>query len=442
MKRNQSHQSLNLPIEATASPVIQVLRMPFIIRTRSIAACLLLILMIFLAGAGTATAASVTAAEASTMTAATGTMSTTSPTDALIEKQAEHLQTDQVENYWNKLMKEYGGYFPDSQTPKFMDLLVPGNKGLSFKSIMSAFVNYFFHEVLYNGRLLASIVILTVFSMILETLQTAFERNTVSKIAYAISYMVLLLLAVNSFNVAIGYAKGAIESMIHFMIAVIPLLLMLLASMGNVVTVTVMHPLIIFMIHTIGTLIYAVIFPLLFFSTLLYIVSSINDKYKVTNLAKLLRNVSVGLLGVVVTVFLGVISVQGGTSAVTDGVTLRTAKFITGNFVPVVGRMFSDASDTVIGASLLVKNAVGIAGVVIIVFLCAFPAIKILTLALIYNVAGAVMQPLGSNPIVTCLQTIGKSLIYVFAALAAVGLMFFLAITIIITAANMTVMMR
>jgi stage III sporulation protein AE len=148
------------------------------------------------------------------------------------------------------------------------------------------------------------------------------------------------------------------------------------------------------------------------------------------------------MLGVVVTVFLGVISVQGGTGAVTDGVTLRTAKFITGNFVPVVGRMFSDASDTVIGASLLVKNAVGLAGVVMIVFLCAFPALKILTLALIYQVAGAVMQPLGANPIVNCLQTIGKSLIYIFAALAAVGLMFFLAITIIITAANLTVMMR
>lgn len=435
-----TRHSSNKPIKPRASAV-RFIQSPWLrLSMRILLAGLYLLIMLLPVLAGT-TAAAASAASADAAVA-NETRITASPADVLVEKQAEHLQTDQVENYWNKLMKEYGGYFPDSQPPKFMDMLLPGKNGFSFKSILSAFANYFFHEVLYNGKLLASIVILTVFSMILETLQTAFERNTVSKIAYAISYMVLLLLAVNSFNVAIGYAKNAIESMIHFMIAVIPLLLTLLASMGNITTVTVMHPLIIFMIHTIGTLIYAVIFPLLFFSTLLHIVSSVNDKYKVTNLANLLRNASVGLLGVVVTVFLGVISVQGGTGAVTDGVTLRTAKFITGNFIPVVGRMFSDASDTVIGASLLVKNAVGIAGVVIIVFLCAFPALKILTLALIYNVAGAVMQPLGSNPIVTCLQTIGKSLVYVFAALAAVGLMFFLAITIIITAANMTVMMR
>ncbi|WP_231891470.1 stage III sporulation protein AE [Paenibacillus swuensis] len=365
-----------------------------------------------------------------------------SPADALIERQADNLPTDQVEQFWDQLVHEYGGYLPDSKVPTFMELLIPGGDGFSLKDMFQGILKYFFHEILYNGKLLVSIVILTVFSMILETLQSAFERSAVSKIAYSITYMVIIILAINSFNVAIGYAKNAIESMIHFMMAMVPLLLTLLTSMGNVTTVTLMHPLIVFMIHTIGTLIYAIVFPLLFFSAVLHIVSFLSDKYKVTQLANLLRTISVGLLGVFLTVFLGVISVQGATGAVTDGVTLRTAKYVTGNFVPVVGRVFSDAADTVISASLLVKNGIGLAGVVIIIFLCAFPAIKILTLALIYNVAAAVMQPLGDNPIIGCLQTIGKSMIYVFAALATVGLMFFLSITIILTAGNVTVMMR
>jgi stage III sporulation protein AE len=63
-------------------------------------------------------------------------------------------------------------------------------------------------------------------------------------------------------------------------------------------------------------------------------------------------------------------------------------------------------------------------------------------LALIYNLSAAVIQPLGDNPIIACLQTIGKNMIYVFAALAAVGLMFFLAITILITVSNVSVMVR
>ncbi|TXK83419.1 stage III sporulation protein AE [Paenibacillus sp. N3.4] len=371
----------------------------------------------------------------------TGTMAAESPADVVIKEQASHLNTEPVEQYWDKLMKDYGGYFPESKTPTFMELLL-GTKGISMKSLFKGLLSYVFHEIIINGKLLASIVILTIFSTILETLQSSFERNTVSKLGYSITYMVLIIIAINSFSVAINYAKTAITSMIQFMIAIVPLLLTLLASTGNITSVAILHPLIVFMINTVGTAIYVFVFPLLFFSAVLHIVSSLSEKYKVTQLANLLRTISLGALGIFVTVFLGVISIQGTAGAVRDGVAIRTAKYITGNFVPVVGRLFSDATETVIGASLLVKNAIGLVGVVILVLLCAFPAIKILTLAFIYNLSAAVMQPLGDSPMIACLQTIGKSMIYVFAALAAVSLMFFLALTIMITISNVSVMMR
>ncbi|WP_445667462.1 stage III sporulation protein AE [Paenibacillus sp. FSL H8-0034] len=375
------------------------------------------------------------------MTAGTDHVEAAGPVEQIIKEEAERLQTDPVEQYWTKLMQTYGGYFPESKTPTFNELLT-GAKDFQMSTILSGIFRYFFHELVYNGKLLASIVVLSIFSMLLETLQSSFEKNNVSKVAYAIVFMVLMIMAVNSFTVAIGYANAAISEMIHFMIAIVPLLLTLLASMGNMVSVSVLHPLIVFMIHAVGTGIYLIVFPLLFFSAVLHIVSSLSDKYKVTQLANLLRMISVGCLGVFITVFLGVISVRGAGSAIVDGVTIRTAKYIAGNFVPVVGKMFSDASETVIGASLLVKNAVGLVGLVILLILCAFPALKIMALALIYNLSAAVMQPLGDSPIIACLDTIGKSLIYVFAALAVVGLMFFLAITMLIAAGNLSVMMR
>ncbi|MHA7962788.1 stage III sporulation protein AE [Paenibacillus sp. CAU 1782] len=356
-------------------------------------------------------------------------------------EQLTDLGTDGVEQYWDGLRKTYGGYFPEGQVPTLSDMILPGG-GIGLGDSLTALLRFMWHEVLYNGKLLVTIVMLAVFSMVLENLQSAFERNTTSKVAYAITYMVLLIIAVNSFNVAIGYARDAITGMISFMLAMVPLLLTLLASMGSLVTVSVLHPLIVFMIHAVGTVIYMFVFPLLFFSAVLHIASALSDKFKVTQLANLLRTIAVGALGVLVTIFLGVISVQGATGAVTDGVTLRTAKFVTGNFVPVVGRMFSDAADTVISASMLAKNAVGLAGVIILLFLSAFPAIKILTLALIYHVSAAVMQPLGESPIAKCLQTIGKTMVYVFASLAAVSLMFFLAVTIILTAGNAALMVR
>lgn len=362
------------------------------------------------------------------------------PTDEIVKQQIEELDTEEVEEYWNKLMDEYGGFFPDNQKSLF-DLVVPGEK-LQIDSIFVGLLKYFFYEIVYNAKLIGTIILLTVFSTILHNIQTSFEQSTVSKVAFYITYLVLIIIAINSFSVAISLAQDAIQQMVNFMIALLPILLTLLATSGSLISASLFHPLIIFLINVIGTIIYKVIFPLIFFSSILYIVSAISDKYKVTQLAKLLRNVSVGLLGTLLTIFLGVISVQGASASVADGVTLKTAKYITGNFIPVVGRMFSDAADTVLGASLLVKNAVGMAGVILLFLIVVFPAIKILVLAFIYSFSAAIMQPLGDNPIIETLNMIGKNLLFIFAALASVGLMFFLTLTVIITASNIAVMIR
>lgn len=358
-----------------------------------------------------------------------------------VEKQLENLGTSEIEQFWKKVQEEYEGFLPENQPVTIKDFF--DTEGSIFSiGLLKGFLKYLFHELLLNGKLLGTIIILAVFSALLEQIQSAFERNSVSKVAYAVTYLVILILAINSFSNAMGYAKDAIASMVNFMVALIPLILALMASVGNFTSVSLFHPFIVFLVNTSGVLIYSIVFPLLFFSSLLGIISTFSEQYKVTRLATLLRNVSIGFLGVFFTVFLGVVSVQGVATAVVDGVTIKTAKFVTGNFVPVVGKMFTDAADTVIGASLLVKNTVGLAGVLIIILLCAFPALKILTISFIFNISAALLQPIGNANVVECLSIIGRNLLYVFAALATVSLMFFLGITIIIAAGNLSVMVR
>lgn len=358
-----------------------------------------------------------------------------------VDRQIEQLQLDEVHMFWEEISTEYGGFLPESQKGSFMEF-IRGDKQFSIKEWGMGLVRYLLHELVVNGKLLGSLILLTVFCMILQSLQNAFEQHTISKVAYAITYMVLMIIALNSFRVAITYASDAVSSMIHFMIALLPLLLAMMAAVGNITSAALFHPLIIFLVNTSGLLIQKIVLPLLFLSAVLSIVSTLTDHYKVTKLATFLRNIAVGTLGVFLTIFLGVISVQGAATAVSDGVTIRTAKFLAGNLVPVVGRMFTDAADTVLSASVLLKNTVGIAGLGILLMLCAFPALKVLSLAIIFNLSAAVLQPLGGGPIIECLSIIGKSVIFVFASLAIVCLMFFLAITIMVAAGNLSLMMR
>ncbi|RHW41113.1 stage III sporulation protein AE [Neobacillus notoginsengisoli] len=363
------------------------------------------------------------------------------PAKKLVESQLKAMDISELMGFWENITTEYGGFLPESQKGSLYDFL-KGDKQFSLSEWGKGFMKFAFHEFISNGKLLGSLILLTVFSMFLQSLQNAFEKSTISKVAYSIVFMVLVILALNSFHVVIQFTNETIQTMMSFILALVPLLLGLIAASGGVVSAAFFHPVVLFLMNTSGLLIEHVVLPLLFLSTLLSIVSTMSEHYKVSQLAGMLRNWSIGLLGIFLTVFLGVLSVQGASSAVSDGVAIRTAKFITGNFVPVIGRAFTDAADTVISASVLLKNTVGIAGVAILLFIVAFPAIKILMIAFIYKFAAAILQPLGGGPIISCLDTIGKSIIYVFAALGIVSLMFFLCITVIVAAGNITMMMR
>jgi stage III sporulation protein AE len=357
--------------------------------------------------------------------------------DALLEE----ISFDGMQEYWNIVVDEYGGYIPELQKTSLYDF-IKGTDEFSIKNILTGGLEYLLHEVILNGKLLGSLLLLTLFSVLLQTMHTAFEKTSVSKIAYFVVYIVLIFIALNSFYLAVSYAKDAISMMSSFMIALIPLVLGLMASFGSVISVSFFHPIIIFLINFSGVLVSNFIMPLLFLSALLIIVSSLNDNHKVTNLADLFRTVGIGTLGVFLTIFLGVLSVQGAASAIQDGVAMKTAKFVTGNFIPVVGRTFTDAADTVLSASLILKNAVGIVGVAIIIFIALFPAIKIFVIALIYKVAAAILQPIADGPIITSLNTISKYIVLILACLLAVSLMFFLSIVIIVTASNITLLLR
>ncbi|WP_233269389.1 stage III sporulation protein AE [Alteribacillus sp. YIM 98480] len=361
--------------------------------------------------------------------------------EELKEQHLESLGLEEVTKFWEQLSRDYGVFLPESQKGSIKDFL-NGDKSFHPKEWGIAFIRFTLHEITANGQLMGTLLLLAVFSAILKALQNAFEEESVSKAAYGVIFIVLIIIALNSFYIAMNYVQETVADMVHFMIALLPLMLALLASSGSFATAGLFHPLVIMLVQSSGILIQYVILPFLFFSAVLSIVSSLNEHIKVTKLAELLRNAAMGILAVFFTVFLGVISVQGATAAVTDGIAIRTTKFLAGNFVPVIGRMFTDAADTALGASVLLKNTIGLAGVGILFIICAFPAIKILVIGFIFHLTAALIQPLGEGALLDALSTLGKTVLSMFAALAAVSFMFFLALTLIIASGNISLMVR
>jgi stage III sporulation protein AE len=264
----------------------------------------------------------------------------------------------------------------------------------------------------------------------------------VGKVAQAMSYLVLITIAIASFTLAIDTGRKAIDDMVGFMQALLPVQITLLVALGNITSAAIFHPFILAALGFISTLIKNFVFPLLFLGAVLAIVNNISEHMKVSKLAALFNTASKAILGLCLTIFIGIMTIQGVTGSMSDGIALRSAKYATDTFVPVVGRWFSDAIELVVGSALLLKNAVSLVGIIVICIICLIPIIKIVAMMLIYRVAAALVQPLGNHGLSDALQSMGSSLTLVFASVASVGIMFFMAISIIMATGNITVMLR
>ncbi len=297
-------------------------------------------------------------------------------------------------------------------------------------------------EVGANLALMGKLILLAIICAVLSNLQNAFEQDNIGKLAHMVSFLVLITLAVGSFQMTMEIGKVTIDRMVSFMQILMPVLLALLAALGAFTTTAILHPFILVTLGILSTFFKVIIFPLVYFEAILKLVNYISEKFKISRLVDLFKDATKFCLGLSFTLFIGALSLQGVGGAVADGITLRTAKYMSGAFIPVVGGMFADALDAVIGGSLLLKNAIGLVGLVVIGVITLFPMLKILAIVIIYKLAAALIQPIGDTRVADTLQGMANSLLLVFASVATVSLMFFLTIIIIMVTANVTVMLR
>ncbi len=358
------------------------------------------------------------------------------------DEQTDPLSLNTIQNYVDQVDSSVRGSIPQLNFKEMVVKLAKGELNWQPAEIVNNVLRQLFKEVVANIDLLGQLVILAVICAVLQNLISSFEKGTAGQLTYSVTYLVLITIAVNSFALAVNAGREVVDVMVTFMQALLPVLLTFLVAVGGVASAAIFSPVVLTTLGVYGTLIKNVVLPLIFLVAILGIVSNLTDRFKVTNLADLLKSIAMGLTGIFTTIFLGVLALQGVAGAVGDSVTFRTAKYGVKAFVPVVGGMLSDALEAVVSSSLLIKNALGIAGVAAIGAMLLAPLLKILTLAFIYKLAGSLIQPIAEGQMVDCLNGLGNNLLLVFAAVATVGLLFFFTVAIVVGVGNFTVMFR
>ncbi|CVK19636.1 stage III sporulation protein AE [Sporomusa sphaeroides] len=353
----------------------------------------------------------------------------------------EESSVNQVNHFIQTVNKELHEDIPLLTTDVIKDI---ASKGFSidWQAVGNKFIAYLFKELATNIHLMGKLLFLAVLCALLQNLQNSFEQSSISLLSYSVCFIFLCVIALSAFYQGLSLARETVGNIVGFMEALLPLLLSLLAGVGALTSAALFTPLMLFVVSATSVVVKDIILPLLFLTAVLECVNYLSGKYKLSNLTSVLKQAGMMVLGLVLVVFIGIVSIQGVAGSVADGLTLRTAKYATATFIPVVGKMFADTVELVMGASLVLKNAVGIFGVLTIALLCALPVIKLISLVVVIKIAGALIQPMGDENMAKCLDAMGNNLLLVFGALLTVVLMLFLVITMIIGAGSVAMMLR
>lgn len=300
----------------------------------------------------------------------------------------------------------------------------------------------FFREITSQMHLLGKLLFLAVLCVLMQQLQHSFRSSEIAVLSYSVCFIFLLIIGMKAFTSAVMLAEQTIDAMIGFMEALLPLLLFLLTAVGAITSATLFTPLMLFAVNALGVLMKTVILPMFLLTAVLDLLNYFSRTYRLGQLASLIRQGGMILFGFGMMLFTGLLAVQGVSGGIADGLGLRTAKFAVGNFVPIVGKIFADSVDVIFGASLILKNAVGIFGIVTVATVCLVPLVKLLVLAFLMKAGGALIQPMGEERLASCLAQLGMHILLLFAVTLSVALIFFLTITIIVGVGSMSVMMR
>lgn len=252
-------------------------------------------------------------------------------TDIILEEQQSNFGI-------RDFLKEAENYSPDFV--KDLDISNIFNSALTGKidnsNILKKILNLAGVQVLDTLKILINILLIVLIHSILKSITDGLENGEVSKIVYYVQYVLIVTIIMANFTDILKSVKDTIENLVGFSGSLVPLLVTLMTYTGSITTTAVIEPILLFMIEFITNMIKTLVIPIISIITVLIIISKITDKVQISKLGKFLKSSVVWALGIILTIFVGVVSLEGSLTSSVDGVTAKTAKAAVSSLIPIV----------------------------------------------------------------------------------------------------------
>ena len=354
-----------------------------------------------------------------------------------IESQEE---TFGINSFLKNSEKYSGEFFNDIDIKEILNSAIAGKVDNS--SIYKKILSLLGTEVQTGIKSLISILAIIIIHSILKSISESLENDNISKLIYYVQYIAIVTIIMSNFSDIINLVKETSINLIGFMNALIPVLISLILYTGSIATSSILETIILFMVNFIGNIIQDILIPIILIIASISIISKISDKVQIEKISKFLKSSTTWFLGIILTIFVGIVSLEGTLSSSVDGITAKTAKTIVSTAVPVVGKILGDVVDSVLGCGVILKNAVGFLGVIIIIGICILPILKLSVLTISYKLVASISEVIADKKIVNLLDEISDIFKILLAILVSISFMVIIGTTLLVKMSNSGMMYK
>lgn len=286
---------------------------------------------------------------------------------------------------------------------QYVSDLVTGEQKLSFTDILEDIKNGVLEEIKSNMGNFTSIIAIALIAAIFTNLSHAFLNNQVADTGFYVTYLLLFSVLTVSFITASTIAAETISSILTFMKVLVPSYIMALAFSTGVATSYVFYESTLFLITFVDLILIKVVIPMINIHFIIAIANNLSKEDMLSKLSEILSQGVSWVLKTLLTLVIGLNATQGLISPVADRLK-RTGLMKTAEAIPGIGDILGGVAESVLSAGILLKNAIGIAGVIVIIIVCSVPLLKIGVTTLIFKISSAAVQPISDKRMVNCIS--------------------------------------
>lgn len=286
----------------------------------------------------------------------------------IIKEQKEAYNLEQLEDEIPKSAENEARDFDEALTIENVgNFLNPGK-------IITYIIKVLFKIAKDKGSIIIQIGAILAVSYVITTLSEVYASNGILKI---VNYLSLIIASVILFESIFTTSETLISSLndiSSFMQSLIPIMATLLGASGNPASGAVGGMVLLAAVEVFAIIINSFILPCTNIYLSLGVGAGLTGNMNLKGLSAFLRNASVICITFILTIFIGIMSLQSVLAMSGDSLTKRALKFAAGSFIPIAGGPIGEGLETVFACVGSLKSSSGVFGLIVI-FLVILPPI-------------------------------------------------------------------